>query len=158
MLGYTDGTPKTVMSDNGGNYSFDVPYNWSGIVTPSRVGYTFTPVNRIYSNVLTNQIGHNYTANAITYNISGNAGMGGAVLSYTDDTPKAVTSDSGGNYSFSVPYDWSGAVTPFTEGYTFFPESRLYTGVLGIREIRIMQSGRLRINRMYSIQADLHLA
>ncbi|MDO9300243.1 MAG: hypothetical protein Q7T89_02630, partial [Anaerolineales bacterium] len=51
------------------------------------------------------------------YTISGNAGIGGATLKYTDGTPKNVTADDSGNYSLTVPSDWSGSVTPYKVGY-----------------------------------------
>ena len=48
-MSYTDGTPKTVTSASDGSYSFTVSYNWSGTVTPSLTGYTFSPPDRDYS-------------------------------------------------------------------------------------------------------------
>jgi fibronectin type 3 domain-containing protein len=61
-LGYTDGTPKTATTDEDGNYSFEVSYNWSGTVTPSLQGYTFSPGSLNYINVKSDQPGQNYTA------------------------------------------------------------------------------------------------
>ncbi len=129
-LSYTDGTPKTATADGNGNYSFIVPYGWSGIVTPSLTGYAFTPSSRTYSNVLADMTGENYTATPITYTISGNAGVAGATLSYTDGTPQTATADGSGNYSFAVSYNWSGTVTPSKIGYTFSPTSRTYSNVI----------------------------
>ncbi|MCX6582099.1 MAG: fibronectin type III domain-containing protein [Candidatus Aminicenantes bacterium] len=129
-LSYTDGTPKTAAADGSGNYSFTVSYNWSGTVTPSLTGYSFTPASRTYTNVLANQTSQDYTATGITYTISGNAGIGGATLSYTDGTPQTATADGSGNYSFTVSYNWSGTVTPSLTGYTFTPANRTYTNVL----------------------------
>jgi hypothetical protein len=60
-LSYTDGTLKTVTADSSGNYSFETLSGWSGTVTPSKLNYTFTPVNRTYSYVVTNQTSQNYT-------------------------------------------------------------------------------------------------
>ena len=77
-LTYTDGTDKIVTTDAGGYYSFTVPYNWSGTVTPSRDGYSFTPESRTYPPIFTDQTGQNYTAQVLIYYIiSGNAGVGG---------------------------------------------------------------------------------
>ena len=129
-LNYTDGTPKTANADGSGNYSFTVSYNWSGTVTPSFTGYTFTPANRTYTNVLSNQTSQDYTATAITYTISGNAGIAGATLNYTDGTPKTATADGSGNYLFTVTYNWSGTVTPSLTGYNFSPTNRTYSNVL----------------------------
>jgi hypothetical protein len=129
-LSYIDGTPKTVISDGNGNYSLTVTYNWSGTVTPSKTGYSFNPASISYTNVLTDQTGQNYVALPITFTISGNAGVEGATLSYTDGTPKTVISDSSGSYSLTVTYNWSGAVTPSKAGYAFSPENRTYTNVV----------------------------
>jgi hypothetical protein len=65
-----------------------------------------------------------------TFTISGNAGIAGAVLSYTDGTAKNATADGSGNYSFFVSTNWSGTVTPAFAGYDFSPTSRSYTSVL----------------------------
>jgi Tol biopolymer transport system component len=128
-LSYTDGTPKTATSDDSGNYSFTVSYGWSGTSTPSKPGFTFTPSNIVYNNVLMDQVDQNYTANPITYIISGNASLAGVTLSYMDGTLKTVTTDDRGNYSFIVPYNWSGTVTPYKAGYTFSPVNKTYFNV-----------------------------
>jgi len=129
-LSYTDGTLKSPTADGTGLYSFQVSYNWSGTVTPSKTGYSFSPASKTYANVLANQIAQNYTATPITFTISGNAGVGGATLSYFDGVPKTATSASDGSYSFTVSYNWSGKVTPSKTGCTFLPDHRDYTNVL----------------------------
>ena len=69
--------------------------------------------------------------NVTAHTISGNAGVAGATLSYTDGTTtKTVTADGAGLYSFQVPTDWSGTVTPSKAGYTFSPASMTYANVL----------------------------
>ncbi|MFA5973301.1 MAG: LamG domain-containing protein, partial [Lentimicrobiaceae bacterium] len=65
VLAYTDGTPKTVTADATGNYSFKVPIDWSGTITPSATGYTFNPANISLSNVVANQTAQNFSANSI---------------------------------------------------------------------------------------------
>ncbi len=82
VLSYTYGTSKTVISQADGSYSFQVPPGWSGTVTPSKSGYIFSPTNRTYTNVTGNQTGQDYMAIPL-YSISGNAGVGGVILSYT---------------------------------------------------------------------------
>ncbi|HJV90785.1 MAG TPA: putative Ig domain-containing protein [Holophagaceae bacterium] len=131
VLAYVDGTAKTATADAGGTYSFPVSYGWSGTVTPGKVGYTFSPTSTTYSNVLANQA-QDYTATPILYSISGNAGVGGATLSYTDGTAKTATADGSGAYTFTVPLGWSGTVTPSKPGgYTFTPANRTYTNLAG---------------------------
>jgi subtilisin family serine protease len=124
---YTDGSTT---ADTNGDYSFPIPYNWTGTVTLSKTGYTFTPHQKDYSNVLANQTGQNYTATPITFTISGNAGVSGATLSYTDDTPKTTNAGVDGSYSFTVSYNWTGTVTPSKTGYTFTPHQKDYSNVL----------------------------
>jgi len=63
------------------------------------------------------------------YIISGNAGVADAILNYRDGTVKSVTADGSGNYSITVPYGWSGTVTPYKSGYTFMPLNRFYNNV-----------------------------
>jgi Zn-dependent metalloprotease len=62
VLSYTDGTAKTVTSQDNGDYLLPVSNNWSGTVTPTHACYTFDPVSRSYSNITTNQSAQNYTA------------------------------------------------------------------------------------------------
>ena len=124
-LSYTGG-PAT--ADGSGNYSFTVPYSWSGTVTPSKTGYVFSPANRPYSNLTTDQTGQNYTAAAV-HTISGNTGVGGVTLSYDDGGPKTVISEANGNYSFTILDGWNGTVTPSHPCYTFNPANRPYSNV-----------------------------
>ncbi|WP_005035775.1 fibronectin type III domain-containing protein [Holophaga foetida] len=129
-LTYTDGAPKTATADSSGNYSFTVSYNWSGTVTLTKTGYTFTPASKAYSSVLSNQAAQDYVGTAITYTISGNTGVGGATLAYADGGAKTATADSNGNYSFTVSYNWSGSLTPSKAGFSFSPTSRSFVNVL----------------------------
>jgi len=62
---------------------------------------------------------------AITY---GGIGMPGVTLTFSNNGGSTVT-DSNGHYSHPVLYNWSGAVTPTNEGYTFTPASINYTTV-----------------------------
>lgn len=61
--------------------------------------------------------------------ISGNAGAGNVTLSYVDGSPKAVITDSYGNYFLLVSNHWSGPITPSKAGYTFSPAYKDYLDV-----------------------------
>ena len=61
----TNGVTCTILN-NAADYSCDVPSGWSGSVTPSRGGVSFTPASRSYSNVTANQTAQNYTATSTT--------------------------------------------------------------------------------------------
>jgi hypothetical protein len=110
-----------------GDYKFSVPSGWSGTVTPSKTGYTFTPGHLDYTTVTTNQSAQNYTAALAAYTISGNAGVAGATLTYTGGSTSAGGS---GEYAFTVPHGWSGTVTPSKTGYIFSPAWLTYLDVL----------------------------
>lgn len=60
-LTWLDGTTRTTVSDANGDYSLNVPAGWSGTVTPSLPGRTFTPTSRSYTALATNQLGQNYS-------------------------------------------------------------------------------------------------
>ena len=126
-LSYTDGTPKTVTSGSTGHYSITVPANWTGTVTPSKTGFTFKPASRDYTNVTADKTSQNYS---VLVAISGNAGVGGATLSYTDGTAKTATADIDGAYVINVPRGWTGTVTPSKAGFTFTPSHRSYSNLL----------------------------
>ncbi len=132
ILSYNDGTPKTVVADGSGNYTLIVSYDWSGTVTPASVCYSFSPLNMSYSNVTANQTAPNYTAVYIpsSYTLTGTTSVGGVTLSYTDGTAKTTTSDNSGNYSITVPCNWSGTITPSKTGFIFSPTKRAYTNVI----------------------------
>ena len=65
---YTGGSTTT---GTGGDYSFSVPSGWSGTVTPSFTGYTFTPASRNYSNVMADQTSQDYAATPVVQPPSG---------------------------------------------------------------------------------------
>jgi CARDB protein len=62
VLSYTDGIAKTTMADEAGNYSLVVSPNWSGTITPSKIGRTFSPASKSYTNVMGNLTGQDYTS------------------------------------------------------------------------------------------------
>jgi hypothetical protein len=110
-----NGLPGSPVTSGGGFYTDTVDYDWSGTVTPTRTGYTFSPVSITYSNVASDQINQDYIATLNTYIISGTAGIDGVVM---DGLPGDPVSGSGGLYNVSVDYGWSGTVTPTRQGYT----------------------------------------
>jgi uncharacterized protein YcfL len=61
--------------------------------------------------------------------ISGNVGVAGVTLSYTDGMAKIATSQSDGSYSLPVSYNWGGRITPAHACYTFSPSSKSYGNV-----------------------------
>ncbi len=55
VIHYVDGVDKYVASDTNGNYTMSLPQGWSGRLTPSKVGYTFTPAHQEITNLSANQ-------------------------------------------------------------------------------------------------------
>ncbi len=138
-LKYTEGKHVEVtISASDGSYVFAVPSSWSGTVTLFEQGYTFSPVNRSYTNVLANQNAQNYILTQFI-TISGNVGGACAALTYrVGNNIETVIADNKGNYSLVVPCGWSGTVVPSLQcvgrnclsRYTFTPSQRAYTNLL----------------------------
>lgn len=121
------GLPGNPTTSGGGLYRVEVPYNWSGKVTPTKEGHEFTPPENTYENVLESATNENYVARVFTYRISGSTGLPGVTLEGLPDNP---ITDVDGAYVVTVPYGWSGKVTPVRPGYTFSPSSKNYTKVV----------------------------
>lgn len=130
---FFDGTaPHTEITSGGGYYSYTVPIYWTGTVTPSLNGYSFSPTFASVGPVTTG-ITRDFVATAATYLISGVV---------TDDESNPIqgvtmtlsgggtrTTDLNGLYSFTVRHGWSGYVRPSRAGWTFLPTRRDYTNV-----------------------------
>jgi hypothetical protein len=88
-----------------GNYACTAPQGWSGTVTPSLSGYTFTPPSRSYSNVGANQTAQNYAAASSSV---------GTTVWVEDAVPTgAVQGSAGGdawNWVSSNPAPYSGTL------------------------------------------------
>ena len=127
----TMGATCTSTASNG-QYSCTVPAGWSGTLTPTLGGYTFTPANRSYSTVSVSQAGQDYTATVVPpLTVSGTVllnGSGLAGVTLTASTGATCSSTAAnGQYSCTVPAGWSGSLTPALGGYTFAPVSRSYS-------------------------------
>jgi len=86
-------------SDASGQYSCSMPPNWSGTVTPSLAGYSFTPVSRSYSNAAGSVTGQDYTALATTLSAGPTSvNAGGTVTATWTDTSVATATDWIGMY------------------------------------------------------------
>ena len=121
-------TTRTTTADSTGAYSIRVSSGWTGTVTPSKTGYTFTPPSASFTNLTASQTIQNFNATAI-FTISGNTGIGAVTLSYVNGTPQTVTSAANGNYTISVPQGWTGTITPSKPAYSFTPANRSYTNL-----------------------------
>ncbi len=117
----------TTTADASGAYSFSNLANGSYTVTPSKTGFTFTPVNRAVT-----ISGASVTANfaTVTYSITGTisgTGGNGATVSLSGSATATTTANSSGNYTFSGLVNGSYTVTPSKTGFTFTPVNRAVT-------------------------------
>ncbi|MHC4156622.1 MAG: hypothetical protein ACYST6_17120, partial [Planctomycetota bacterium] len=131
-----------ISADNGGGsdttdavgyYEITVPYGWSGTVTPLEAGWHISPASWTYNNVVADQTDQNYTA--FQPNISGYVrdlsaiGIDGVLVS-ADGGGGSDTTDANGYYELTVPYNWSGTVTPAKAGWGFTPTNKAYSTVI----------------------------
>ncbi|MDY6990935.1 MAG: hypothetical protein SWQ30_23075, partial [Thermodesulfobacteriota bacterium] len=88
------GLPGDPVTSGGGFYSATVDYGWSGTVTPTMTGYTFDPVNRVYSNVSADQADQDFAPTLNTYTltmaVAGNGSTAPAVGTHTYDAGTVV--------------------------------------------------------------------
>ena len=125
-----EGLPGNPKTDENGNYSIKVPYNWGSTVTPKLEGYEFNPPYIDYSNVIDTQSNQDYIATALTFIIAGTTGMDGVEMKGLEDiSGQPVITDMSGYYNATVKYGFSGTVEPKKAGYTFKPGSTMYTQV-----------------------------
>ena len=93
-----------------------------------------TPKTVVYAN--SGQVWTFRTRNPTHVTVLGNAGVAGAVLSYTDGTARTVTASSNGSYSLLVRYGWSGTITPSKTGYIFTPQNASFTNLTASQTIQ----------------------
>lgn len=127
----------SVFTGADGKYFKYVPANWNGSVVPSKLFYTFAPVNRNYTNVNNIITGQDYTATYVqTYTISGyirftsGAALSGVKLTFSgSQINDSVFTNADGFYTLTVPQGWTGVVQPSKTGYTFYPHHYSYSNV-----------------------------
>jgi hypothetical protein len=113
-------------TDINGHYGFsDVAAGGNYVITPTRPHTTFSPTSRSITGLSSNQTG-NFTATNVNYTVSGKitlngAGFGGVTVNLLGSDAKTATTDSSGNYSFSVLAEGAYTVTPVKKHYTFAP-------------------------------------
>jgi hypothetical protein len=123
----------TTTADSSGNYTFAGLGNGTYAVTPSHMGYTFSPTSESATVNGANVTAINFTdtAQASTYNISGTlspaAGGSGATVTLRGPASATTVADSSGNYTFTGLPNGSYAVTPSNVGYSFTPVSQNLT-------------------------------
>ena len=94
-LSFSNGGGSTT-TNSSGYYSASVSYGWSGTVTPSKSGWTFSPSSRTYSNVTSNQSNQNYTGTQIQETVS---------------TPNIPTGPSSGKVGQNLTFSTGGSTS-----------------------------------------------
>ncbi|MHC5083417.1 MAG: hypothetical protein ACYTET_05705, partial [Planctomycetota bacterium] len=128
----------SIYTNSNGAYTFIVPESgWDGTVTPIKAGYVFSPSEKEYVNLTSSRINQNYTGYLppiIAGTITTTSGLPDGVLITASNGGGSTTTALDGTYEITVPYDWSGTVTPTKDGYYFNPTSNTY---VDLRQDRI---------------------
>ncbi len=136
---------SSIVTDNDGYYSVVVDYGWSGTITPSKSGYTFSPAYRTYANLVSDQTSQDYTGKRQHLLISGTIildqkGLAGVTVTLPDGA--STVTDDDGKYSVVVDYGWTGTLTPVKEGYFFSPGSRHYNNLTSSKDGQDFKAGQ----------------
>ncbi len=118
----------TTTASSTGTYTFSNLANGSYTVTPSALGFSFTPASQAVSVSNANVANVNFSSTvAFVYSISGTisgAGGNGATVTLSGAASATVTASSTGTYTFSNLANGSYTVTPSKTGFTFTPASQ----------------------------------
>lgn len=125
-----NGLPYNPKTDSSGHYASVVSYGWSGMVTPTLEGYTFSEPSTTYTNVISDQL-TDYNATLLTYTISGTVTHGGIGLANVAifGLPGNPITNTSGFYTSTVSYGWSGTAVPTLTNYNFTPSSTNYSSI-----------------------------
>jgi hypothetical protein len=125
------GFPGDPMVGPVGVYEIEVDWGWTGVVTPMRNGYTFTPEYQSHEDVKKAKTNQNFKHEILRYQIAGTTTIPQVKLTLRGlkGLPQVITSGPDGAYSTKVDFDWNGTITPEKEGYDFSPTELKYAGL-----------------------------
>jgi len=124
------GGSSVAMTDASGNYSITGLSSGVYTVTPSKLGYTFSPASRAVIITSSDVNGQNFSAASIptpTFSISGKvktsqgSAVSGVVIS--DGAGHSAVTDASGNYGIGGLAAGTYVLVPSKNGYTFLPQS-----------------------------------
>ena len=153
-----DGSPcSRIVADVDGKYSIPVPFNWSGSVKPSSLGFEFNPEKITYSGLKVNKTLQNYQAplspvgsvykitvsvrdkngnllpydHRISINLDGTNHAKGSRYQYFTVPVRTSWPFSATQWVFSsIPSGWIGDIIPISPDYTFIPPSTRLEGIV----------------------------
>jgi FtsP/CotA-like multicopper oxidase with cupredoxin domain len=141
-VSFTNGNGTVSATTNAtGDYTINLTSGWTGTITPTLRGYTFSPTSvRITTPVTANTTQNFNTTQTITGRtrvLATGAAVPGVTISLS--TGGTVTSNATGNFTIVVPTGWTGTLTASGGGYTTwtpaagFSYTNLITNVTGLR-------------------------
>jgi Tfp pilus assembly protein PilV len=131
------GNPSTVCTYAAGSFSCTLPQGWSGTLSASASGYSFSPGAIAISNLNASVGSQTFigSAAAASYTVSGTinpAVVGVSVLGIglppSTDVTCTTTSVS---YTCTVPANWSGTIQPSSSTHGFTPGNYSVTSIAG---------------------------
>ncbi len=132
ILTFSNGGGRAV-SDRDGRYSLQVPYEWSGDISPFKQGMIFSPHLRSLVRVISDRHQMDYLASWKKILLSGyirtNSGHGVAGVQLSG-FPQKILTDSSGYFQAWVNYGWSNRIVLQKEGFTLIPGDYFYPSVL----------------------------
>ncbi len=120
----TGSQTSSAVTDSTGAYSLtNLAGGGNYVVKLSKPGYAWTPPSLAFNDLGANQTA-NFTGVFITYSISGRvtengAGLSGVSITLSGSQAGTSTTDTSGNYSFTVPSEGNYTVTASKQHYTF---------------------------------------
>lgn len=127
-----DNNGGSATTNANGEYELTVDYGWRGIITPTLLGHNFRTTNKRYFAPTTkDQVNQNFTAIVEKFTISDSVMVGGTAIDGVKVTANngggSAVTDSRGQFSVEVPYNWSGEISLEKEGFQF--PSKSYTNI-----------------------------
>jgi uncharacterized protein (TIGR03437 family) len=128
-IALTGTSTATTTANASGSYTFSGLANGAYTVTPSKSGYTFSPVSVAVTVSGANVTAASFTATAQTWTITGGVGTSGsgATIALTGTATATTTANASGAYTFSGLANGSYTLTPSLTGFTFSPASLAVT-------------------------------
>ncbi|HEY3026250.1 MAG TPA: carboxypeptidase regulatory-like domain-containing protein [Pyrinomonadaceae bacterium] len=123
-------------TNSGGNYSFaSLPAGGNYSLTLSKANYSFTPASLAVNDLDSDQSA-DFTGTLLNYSItgritSGGIGLGSVTVGLSGSQTGTVTTDAGGNYSFTVTAEGNYVVTPSKTNYSFSPLTASFNNLGG---------------------------